>query len=96
MRRSSWPCDFPGELAAQHLRPTFWHPQVVEQDLEDQLDRDRKAQRTSHFANHTMGLNGPKPAVIPRVIQTALQQDLQHSAEDVELLLPAGACGGGR
>jgi hypothetical protein len=28
--RSSRPGDCPGELAAQHPRPTFWHPQVEE------------------------------------------------------------------
>jgi hypothetical protein len=26
MRRSSWPDGFSDELAAQHLRQTFWHP----------------------------------------------------------------------
>jgi hypothetical protein len=28
MRRSSWPDGFSDELAAEHLRPHFWHPQV--------------------------------------------------------------------
>jgi excisionase family DNA binding protein len=28
MRRSSWPDGFSDELAAQHLRQTFWHPQA--------------------------------------------------------------------
>jgi NADPH:quinone reductase-like Zn-dependent oxidoreductase len=29
MRRSSWPDGFSDELAAQRLRPNFWHPQAV-------------------------------------------------------------------
>jgi hypothetical protein len=28
MRRSSWPSGLSDELAAQHPRSTFWHPQV--------------------------------------------------------------------
>ena len=29
MRRSSWPDGLSDELAAQHLRQTFWHPQAT-------------------------------------------------------------------
>jgi hypothetical protein len=30
MHRSSWPGSFPGEPAAQRLRPNFWHPHATD------------------------------------------------------------------
>jgi hypothetical protein len=49
---------------------------------EHQLHRNRNTQPTSHFANHTMGQSGAKPAVIPRGYrQTNFGRAVERSGE---------------